>query len=324
MSNPRPSLAAIIAPALVLGLLLCTACRHPSRRLQPIEEPTHVADAPTWIHQPLSWEKLEELERWLDTESVHHDPRFVIEGQLQLNEGRLLYSDRDLRAKQVSRETLTVRVSSAVSGFDDVLANPAASPIQRSRAENGLAAARAMLAGPRPTNDLSVVSRSSWGARPARSDRMTPLRGAWSRITIHHSAESSSSPNGASLADSTSTVYGIQKYHTQDPNHRWGDIGYHFLIDSSGRIFEGRSLKWQGAHAGGVNGTNNQQNIGICLLGDYASGTPRPEALKSLEVLLDHLRTEHRIPPSRVYAHSEFVTTKCPGPALNRWLRSYR
>ena len=310
--------------ALALALLICTACSGGPRRKPRIEEPVQIADAPTWIHQPLSWEKLESLERWLDTESKHHDPRFVIEGQLQLNEGRLLFSDRDLRAEQVSRETLSVRVSSAVSGFDNVLANPAASPIQRSRAENGLAAARAMLDGPTTARELSFVSRSSWSARKARTDRMTPLRGAWSRITVHHSAESSSNPNGGSLAESSSSVYGIQKYHMQDPSHRWGDIGYHFLIDSNGRIFEGRSLRWQGAHAGGVNGTNNRQNIGICLLGDYATGSPRPEALKSLEVLLDHLREEHRIPASRVYAHNDFVTTECPGPALARWLRDYR
>jgi len=307
-----------------LALVACCACAGPRRAPPPPAEPLVIEQAPAWIRQPLSWEKLQAIETWLAQESAGHDPRFVIEGELQLNEGRLLFTDRDQRADQVPPSTLAVRVQAAVSGFDHVLASEAASPIQRSRAENGLAAAKAILSGTRPGPALAIIPRSEWGARPARTDRMTPLRGTWSRITVHHSAESSSDPNGGSLADSASTLLRIQKYHTRDPSHLWGDIGYHFLIDSSGRIFEGRSLEWQGAHAGGVNGTNNRQNIGICMLGDYAHGSPRPAALKSLELLLEDLRARYRIPASRVYPHREFGTTICPGPALTQWIDAYR
>ena len=71
-------------------------------------------------------------------------------------------------------------------------------------------------------------------------------------------------------------------------------------------------------------GTQRRQNIGVCLLGDFAVRQPRPAQLKSLELLLDQLREKHRIASSRVYAHNSFGTTVCPGPALTRWLQSYR
>ena len=150
------------------------------------------------------------------------------------------------------------------------------------------------------------------------------MRGAWSRITVHHSAETSSNPEGGSLDESTETLRGIQRFHMDDPGHRYGDIGYHFLIDSSGRIFEGRNLSWQGAHAGGQNGIHNNQNIGVCLLGDFSSRPPTPAALKSMELLVGDLRRRFRIPASRVFAHSEFRDTQCPGPALEGWVAKYR
>jgi len=100
-----------------------------------------------------------------------------------------------------------------------------------------------------PQQGLAITTRAQWNAMPAKAANMTPLKGQWSRITVHHSAEETSDPVKARLDDSAHTVRLIQKYHMEDPEHHWGDIGYHFLIDSSGRIFQGRELKWQGGAA---------------------------------------------------------------------------
>jgi hypothetical protein len=271
----------------------------------------------------LSWEKLDILEQWLETDAQHHDVGLVVEGELQLNEGRLYFARRDMEHKSVPPETLRVRVEKAKEGFDKILANAEASPGQRTRAQIGQRGSLALLAAPvAPSGGApTIISRAEWGAKPARTDSMTPLKGQWSRITVHHSAEETSDPEGGTLEESMQTVRSIQKFHMEDPAHKWGDIGYHFMIDAAGRIFEARALQWQGAHAGDL---NNVQNLGICMLGDLERRPPTPAALKSLELLLNHLREQYRIPASRVYPHNELKTTRCPGPAMTAWIKKYR
>jgi N-acetyl-anhydromuramyl-L-alanine amidase AmpD len=213
-----------------------------------------------------------------------------------------------------------VRVELAQTGFEHVLANAAASTGQKTRATIGKQRAVALLGTP-GAGPLAIVKRAQWDAKQARPGGMTELKGQWSRITVHHSAETTTDPDGGTIEQSMATLRSIQKFHMEDAEHGWGDIGYHFLIDSGGRIFEGRDLHWQGAHAGGK---NNVQNLGICLLGDLNRRPPSPAALESLKLLLDHLRQQYRIPGSRVYPHNELHTTVCPGTALTAWIKKYR
>jgi hypothetical protein len=178
--------------------------------------------------------------------------------------------------------------------------------------------------GDRPaTGGVAILPRSAWRAQPARTREMTAARSGWSRITVHHSALYGDESPGGSLPDSVAVLRRIQSVHMDrdDPNHGWGDIGYHFLIDGSGRVFEGRELSWQGAHA---RGANNQENIGICVLGDFSRRAPSPAAMRSLERLLDDLRVRFRIPAARVYTHKELTSTACPGPSLSAWVERYR
>ena len=150
---------------------------------------------------------------------------------------------------------------------------------------------------------------------------MTPASGRYWRITVHHSAESQSPVGAGSLADSSNALRLIQKYHMRDPSHRWGDIGYHFLIDGSGRVFQGRELDWQGAHAGGA---ANRGNIGICLLGNFLEGRPSADAVASLELLVQELRATHGIASREVLAHNQLGGTVCPGPWLSSYLSRFR
>ena len=107
----------------------------------------------------------------------------------------------------------------------------------------------------------------------------------------------------------------------QERNPRFGDIGYHYLIDAAGRIFEGRPIAWQGAHA---RGQNNYQNLGVCLLGDFTRGRPTEAALASLGLLLNELRARYRIPSGRVFGHRDLLVTECPGDALQDWIGRYK
>ena len=100
-------------------------------------------------------------------------------------------------------------------------------------------------------------------------------------------------------------------------NRGYGDIGYHFLIDPSGRVWEGRELRWQGAHA---SGDNNIGNIGICLLGNFVRERngqgPTSDQIRSMEQLVVSLMQRYRMRPSALYCHSDFKSTACPGPRM--------
>ena len=82
------------------------------------------------------------------------------------------------------------------------------------------------------------------------------------KIIVHHTVTSNSDP------DPAATVRSIYYYHAVSLG--WGDIGYNFLIDRQGRIYEGR----YGGNAvvGGHALTWNYGSVGIAALGNYEEG----------------------------------------------------
>ena len=80
-----------------------------------------------------------------------------------------------------------------------------------------------------------------------------PLRESYQTLVIHHSA--------FYKADGLATLSEIQRLHREDRG--WADVGYHFLVDKDGTIYEGRALTVRGAHTAGF----NTGSAGICLLG---------------------------------------------------------
>jgi hypothetical protein len=307
------------ASGIALALLAaCAGCRQPPRKAEVYEPPPVEVTTPAWVSQPLSWAKLEALESWLEYDAHRHEPFLVLEGQLVLSEGRLHFSQRDRDRSSAPADTLRLRIEGARDGFKAVNDDVRASPGQKRRAEIGLRATQALLGAPAGAK-LTAITRDQWGARNANPSSMTAHKGGWSKITVHHSAETSTDPAGGSIEESMASLRGIQRYHVEEKG--WGDIGYHFLVDAAGRIFEGRALNWQGAHAGGA---NNPQNIGVCLLGDLERRAPTPAALKSLELLVGDLRQRYRIREGRLYAHRELNVTTCPGDALTSWIKAHR
>ncbi len=163
----------------------------------------------------------------------------------------------------------------------------------------------------RPTHPrLKIHQRNSWNARPVRTRSVVPMSRP-TRITVHHTADQ---PAIAALGIREPKAYlrRIQDYCTG--SLKWGDIGYHYLISSDGRIWEGRPLKYQGAHAG--NNSLNRGNIGIALIGNFDLDRPSSSQVKSLGSLLSALSTVHGIASSRIYGHQDLRDTGCPGTHL--------
>ncbi|MCK5941495.1 MAG: N-acetylmuramoyl-L-alanine amidase [Planctomycetes bacterium] len=169
-----------------------------------------------------------------------------------------------------------------------------------------------------PWGDVAVQPRDSWqpiGANRTNLDRMQRPR----RVTIHHSAMyfRDTRPQAAAAQ-----IARIQRQHMRDRN--FGDIGYHFLIDPSGRVWEGRELHWQGAHA---SGSNNVANIGICLLGNFVRQRdgqgPSPAQVRSMERLVVNLMRHYRMRGDALFCHSDFKSTQCPGPRMAPIVRQF-
>jgi hypothetical protein len=162
-----------------------------------------------------------------------------------------------------------------------------------------------------------ILPRSAWNARRTRAnfDRMTQI----TRITVHHTATRLPGNSASVAADA---INAFQRQHQEQEG--WADIGYHFLIDPSGRIWEGRPLTYQGAHAGSPE--LNVGNIGIALIGDFTVQQPSAAQKKALIELLDSLCAKYRVEHGRVYTHQEIrdTSTECPGPALQRVVEQWR
>ena len=93
-------------------------------------------------------------------------------------------------------------------------------------------------------------------------------------LIVHHSA----GPNTAT--DWAAVVRSFWDYHTI--NNGWDDIGYNWLIDPDGVIYEGRGDGVLGAHFCCKNGGT----MGVCVIGDFTNITPTEEALNALRDLL--------------------------------------
>ncbi len=148
----------------------------------------------------------------------------------------------------------------------------------------------------------------SWWTRsgPTRS-KVNPMRGV-TRITVHHEGHTP-----VWFTDAKSTIDRLKQVHRAHTRDRkWGDIGYHYVIDRAGRVIEARSIAYQGAHVS----QQNEHNIGVMLLGNFEKQSPSQAQLTALQNTLRHLMAKHKVKVNRVYTHRELGKTACPGRNL--------
>ncbi|HLG25706.1 MAG TPA: SpoIID/LytB domain-containing protein [Candidatus Gracilibacteria bacterium] len=138
-----------------------------------------------------------------------------------------------------------------------------------------------------------------------------------SKIIIHHTASTKN------LNDPKQAIRDIYYYHTI--GRGWGDIGYNYIIDQQGNIYEGRfgGDGVVGAHAGRA----NVGSIGIAVLGNYQNNDVPEPVIKSLTALIKEKAARYGISPSgsssfrgavlpNVMGHRDVMSTSCPGEKL--------
>jgi hypothetical protein len=187
----------------------------------------------------------------------------------------------------------------------------------------------------------SVIPRSAWGGDsvPPRSG---PAYGQVQMAFVHHTVNA----NDYGPEDSAAIVLGIARYHRD--HNGWNDLGYNFLVDQYGQIFEGRAggmdLPIVGAQAQGYNSVST----GIALIGTFTSVAPSEAALDAIARVIGWKLSLHGLPtqgtitvtsaggeanryPSgtpvtfeRVSGHRDGNATSCPGELLYAQLPALR
>ncbi|MEU6661433.1 peptidoglycan recognition protein [Streptomyces sp. NPDC046821] len=208
--------------------------------------------------------------------------------------------------------------------------SPAAVPVRRS-ADGAHTAAE-----PR------IVPRSKWLAGAAVHQPPPRYAGRVTAVFVHHT----DTPNNYDCAD-TPRIIGYL-YAGQAGGRQWDDIGYNFLVDRCGTIYEGRAggvdKAVVGAHAQGF----NKGTTGIAAIGTFSAGTPVPPAMaESIAALtawklglsdidprsrvqLVSTNSLSRFPKgtkaefNAVAAHRDEYETSCPGQALMAALPAIR
>ena len=140
-----------------------------------------------------------------------------------------------------------------------------------------------------------IILRKSWGANERIRRDDPDFAPVLLNAIVHHTAGAA----GSSPAQSAAIVRGIQTYHVQ--GNGWDDIGYNFLVDRFGQIFEGRyggiERNVIGAHSQGF----NTGSVGISVLGNYDSfGLPAATREALSRVIAWRLDVAHLQPLSRI------------------------
>ncbi|MHC3470540.1 peptidoglycan recognition protein family protein [Streptomyces sp. 7R007] len=190
--------------------------------------------------------------------------------------------------------------------------------------------------GPRPR----IITRRGWGANEKLREKGFVYTKKVKAAFVHHTA----SGNGYKCSQADSVIRGIYRYHVKSMG--WRDIGYNFLVDKCGNIYEGRAggvaKPVLGAHTLGFN-TNS---MGIAVLGSFGSHKPPAAALKAIARLTawklglwggnprgktylksgggNLYRKGRNVRLNVISGHRDGYSTECPGWQLYRKLGTAR
>jgi hypothetical protein len=182
------------------------------------------------------------------------------------------------------------------------------------------------------TGQPAIVPRAGWNADESIRRAPPAYAPAIRLAIIHHTA----GQNDYTRAQAPAIVKGIELFHVK--GNGWNDIGYNFLVDRFGTVYEGRyggvDRNVIGAHALGF----NTGSVGIALLGTYGSARPSAAALDAIARIVSwKLDLAHVDPTSfltfisggserypsgvpvllnAVSGHRDTGLTECPGDAL--------
>ena len=179
----------------------------------------------------------------------------------------------------------------------------------------------------------AMVSREAWGAKEC-PPREAPSYGEVKLGFVHHTV----STNDYASGEGAAIVLAICRYHRN--SNGWDDIGYNFLVDRYGTIYEGRAGGIDRAVIGAQVQGFNAVSTGVAALGTYSSVPPDDAQVSAIADVLAWKLPAHGAPTTgevtvtsaggsqnrypagrqvtfqRISGHRDAGKTACPGDAM--------
>lgn len=151
---------------------------------------------------------------------------------------------------------------------------------------------------------MKIVDKRSVLRRHTNKSYRTRAKSTISNIAIHHSATTSGSAEA------------FANYHVNTLS--WPGIGYHFVIDKSGTIYQCHDLEVISYHVG----NHNARAVGICMIGNFVIESPTESQMKAALELTNDLLKQLNLSVHNVWGHNEFsghAGTLCPAIDMNQF-----
>ncbi len=240
-------------------------------------------------------------------------PRDLLLAVIDPGTGRLRSQAPAIDTAELGRSTKgTDQAALSSASFSDATADP------ETATPDDDASLAAMKVAPKPY----IYSRAQWGANERLRDQSSPYYGTVKAGFIHHTVNA----NSYSSSQVPSLLRGIYAYHTQSKG--WRDVGYNFLVDRFGRIWEGR---FGGVHRGVVGAHTmgyNEVSFAMSAIGNFDVTNP-PRAVTSAYARLFAWKLslhDIRADATRLYVKNRYLAainghrdtgqTACPGRYL--------
>jgi hypothetical protein len=176
-----------------------------------------------------------------------------------------------------------------------------------------------------PCPQPEYLNRDAWCPGGNCPPNSSPANTTVTHLIVHHSAGTNTSSDWAAV------VRSIWDYHVN--SNGWADVGYNWLIDPNGVLYEGRGDNILGAHFCGT----NSGTMGVCVLGNFQLVEPSVDSKETLKKLLAWKACDRDLDPlgsgfhsssglvlMRISGHRDGCATLCPGDLLYPQLPAVR
>ncbi|WP_399554055.1 peptidoglycan-binding protein [Streptomyces anulatus] len=154
---------------------------------------------------------------------------------------------------------------------------------------------------------MKIISRAAWGAQPWNDTPDTVALSQRTEFYVHY--------DGATPI--TRTGYAVPRaIEAQHIGQGWSGVGYNWVVDQEGSVYEGRGWTLQGAHCPGHNVTGLSVQIAV-----GGSQKPTAKALAAARALYEEAckRTGRKLAKR---GHRDGIATLCPGATLYAWVKA--
>jgi len=240
---------------------------------------------------------------------------------------RFVYDGSSGSSSRINPDTILVEVVNTKAGPSAKKRNSVLSIIDSSFSKTANAGSES----PR------IISREEWGCPGYKwpESKWNPEYTIPERVIVHHTADSYGGDSYAAMR----AIWYYQTYRgtPDEPSDDWGDIGYNYVVDTQGNIFQGRESdsnivnSAQGESVGAHALSFNRGTIGIALIGNYMDVNPPNQSLDSIARLSAYKLSLYGFNPAdfgsfgpRLIGHRDVNQTACPGDRLHPRLPDLR